>query len=89
MATTSNATPALGGEPAIFAAAQRAISDVRTLLERQRERLAAATVRLILERPGERDLDRLLQAIQASNLEGLERVLDDRLAAHIESLFEP
>ena len=85
----AEATTPLGSEPAIFAAAQRAISDVRAILERQRERLAAATVRLVLERPGERDLDRLLQAIQASNLEGLERVLDDRLAAHIESLLEP
>ena len=85
----AEATTPLGSEPALFAAAQRAVSDVRSLLDRQLERLAAATVRLVLERPGERDLDRLLQAIQASHLDGLERTLDDRLAAHIESLLEP
>jgi hypothetical protein len=32
-------------------------------------------------------LDRLLQAITASDLDGLERVLDARLVAHIEALL--
>ena len=85
----AEATAPLGAEPAIFGAVQRAIGDVHALLDRQRERLAGAALRLILERPGERGLDRLLQAIQVSNLDGLERILDDRLAAHIESLLEP
>lgn len=82
------ASAPLGREPALFATAERAPLEVRAALERQRERLAAAAVRLVLERPGQQDLDRLLQAIQVSQLDGLERALDDRLAGHIETLLE-
>ena len=41
----------------------------------------------MLARPGVPDLDRLLQAIAASDLDGIERVLSEDLAAHIEQLL--
>ena len=65
----------------------RESSQMRGALESQRERLAAATVRAVLDRPGTDSLDRLPQAIQATDLNGIERALDARLAAHIDELF--
>lgn len=53
----------------------------------QRQRLASGTVRMVLERPGVPALDQLLQAIAASDVDGIERVLDERLVAHIERLL--
>lgn len=41
----------------------------------------------VLARPGVPALDRLLQAIVASDLDGIDRVLDDRLATHIDQLL--
>ena len=61
----------LGREPALF-----------------REVVAAANaVRMVLARPGVAALDRLLQAIGASDVEAIEHVLDDALAEHIEALL--
>ena len=77
----------LGVEPPLFADAGAAVAAVRSALEAQRRRLASETVRAVLARPGVPDLDRLLQAIAASDLDGIERVLSEDLAAHIEQLL--
>ncbi len=77
----------LGRDPAACAEAQQAVGGVRRALELQRRRLASSAVRLVLEREGVPALDRLLQAIAASDVEGIERVLDERLAAHIDRLL--
>ncbi len=78
---------ALGAEPAAFAAASEAAAAVDAALEGCRRALAAALAGLALDRAGVPGLDRLLQAIAASELDGLDRVLDERLAAHIEALL--
>ena len=77
----------LGREPAAFAQARMAVEAVQEALEVQRQRLASGTVRMVLERPGVPALDQLLQAIAASDVDGIERVLDERLVAHIECLL--
>ena len=77
----------LGLEPAAFDEAETAITAVRRALGQQLRRLASRTVRIVLERQGVAALDRLLQAITASDVEGIERALDDRLAAHIDRLL--
>ena len=77
----------LGREPPLGAQAGAAVEGVRRGLEEQRGRLASATVRLVLARPGVAALDRLLQAIAASDLDGLERGLSDELAAYIGDLL--
>ncbi len=78
---------ALGGEPAVFTQAEEAAEQVARALELQRGRLASQTVRLVLERESVPSLDRLLQAISASDLGGIERALDDQLARHIDRLL--
>ena len=50
-------------------------------------RLASALVGLVLARRDRDALERLLQALQAAQLDGIERVLDARLAAHIERVL--
>ena len=55
-------------------------------LEDCRRALSTALAGLALDRAGVPGLDRLLQAIAASELDGLARVLDERLAAHVEAL---
>ena len=77
----------LGQEPTACAEASEAVEGLRRALEVQRQRLASGAVRLVLEREGVPALDRLLQAIGASDVEGIERVLDERLAAHIDRLL--
>ena len=77
----------LGGEPAVFTQAEEAAEQVARALELQRGRLASQTVRLVLERESVPSLDRLLQAISASDLGGIERALDDQLARHIDRLL--
>ncbi len=77
----------LGGTPALFDEVSRVIEAVHAALEGQRQRLASATTARILERTEVPPLDRLLQAIQATNLEGISRALDPRLAAHIEGVL--
>ena len=77
----------LGGEPAVFAQAEEAAEQVARALELQRGRLASQTVRFVLERESVPSLDRLLQAITASDLGGIERALDDGLARHIDRLL--
>ena len=77
----------LGGEPAVFAQAEETAEQVARALELQRGRLASQTVRLVLERESVPSLDRLLQAISASDLGGIERALDDQLARHIDRLL--
>ena len=81
------ASVTLGREPALFGEAVAAASAVRRALDVQRRRLASSTVRMVLARPGVAALDRLLQAIGASDVEAIEHVLDDALAAHIEALL--
>ena len=77
----------LGLPPAAFEEAEAAIAAVRRALEQQLRRLASRTVRIVLERQRVAALDRLLQAITASDVGGIERALDDRLAAHIDRLL--
>jgi hypothetical protein len=77
----------LGGEPSVFAQVEDAAEQVAQALELQRGRLASQTVRFVLERESVPSLDRLLQAITASDLGGIERALDDRLARHIDRLL--
>ena len=77
----------LGQDPAACAEARAAVEGLRRALEVQRQRLASGAVRLVLEREGVPALDRLLQAIAASDVEGIERVLDERLAAHIDRVL--
>lgn len=93
--------PAGGAVLAAFAAAARtaevtlgalplslaAVDAVRAALEQQRTRLAARTAHMVLARDEVPALDRLLQTITASDLGRIERVLDARLAAHIEVLL--
>lgn len=78
---------ALGAEPALFTEAETAAEQVAHALEVQRGRLASQTVRFVLERESVPALDRLLQAITASDLGGVERALDERLARHIDRLL--
>lgn len=78
---------ALGERPPQLQAASAAVESVRSALEKQRRRLASSAVRLVLDRSGVPALDRLLQAIHASDLGGIERALDDRLTAHIDALL--
>lgn len=77
----------LGIEPPVFAHVNEVADEIHAALEVQRRRLASTTVRAILAREGIPALDRLLQAIAASELDALERVLDDDLAAHIGQLL--
>lgn len=77
----------LGGDPPALAAAAQAAQAIRGALEEQRRRLAAATVHRVLARSAVPALDRLLQAIAASDLDGIDRVLDDALAAHIDAVL--
>ena len=77
----------LGLEPPPVAGTREAIANVSAALELQRRRLASETVRAILSRPGVPALDQLLQAIAASDLDAIERVMDDELAAHIDRLL--
>ena len=77
----------LGSEPPRFEEARAAIEAVHGVLEAQRLRLAAEAVSAVLARPGVPALDRLLQAIGASDFDGLERALSDELAAHIDGLL--
>lgn len=74
----------LGRDPLAFVAARAAIEAVDTALETQRRRLAARAMHFVLDRETVPALDRLLQAITASDIGGIERALDDRLAAHID-----
>ena len=78
---------ALGREPAALAQAREAVAAVGGALETQRRRLASATARRVLERRGVPALDRLLQALAAGDVGGMEHVLDERMAAHIDRLF--
>lgn len=77
----------LGGRPPQFAAARATVAAVRGALDAQRERLARRIVRMELARAELPALDRLLQAIAAADLDGIERVLDDDLARHIEAVL--
>ena len=77
----------LGEDPPAFAALRAAVDAVEDALEVQRRRLASETVARILARPGVPALDRLLQAIVASNVDAIERVLDEPLVDHIERLL--
>lgn len=77
----------LGAPVPIFDAATAAVDAVRAALEVQRRRLAARTAHLVLDRTDVPALDRFLQAITAADIDGLERILDDRLTAHIETLL--
>ena len=51
------------------------------------EALAARVAHLVLDRTEVPALDRLLQALTAADIDGLERILDDRLTSHIETLL--
>lgn len=66
---------------------REAAETVRAALEQQRARLASRAAHLVLAREEVPALDRLLQVIAASDFGGLERVLDTRLAEHIEALL--
>ena len=77
----------LGLDPPLFDAVPEAVEGLQRVLEAQRSRLASEAVSAVLGRPGVPALDRLLQAIAASDLDGVERVLTDDLAAHIEELL--
>jgi hypothetical protein len=77
----------LGAPIADFEALAAATEAIRTALEVQRRRLAARTAHLVLDRAEVPALDRLLQAITASDVDAIERVLDDRLASHIQQLL--
>ncbi len=77
----------LGSPLPLVAQASEAIDAVRAALEQQRARLASRAAHMVLAREEVPALDRLLQVIAASNLSGIERVLDARLAEHIEALL--
>lgn len=85
--TADSAAP-LGHEPTLFAQVEAAFDAVRGQLESARQRLASATVSVVLDQPGGPDVSRLLQAIQACDIDGIERALDARLAAHIEAVLD-
>lgn len=77
----------LGAPVPAFDAAARAVDAIRAALEVQHRRLATRAAHLVLDRTEVPALDRLLQAITAADIDGIERVLDDRLATHIETLL--
>ena len=78
----------LGERPPALADGERAVIRVQEALDAKRSRLASVTAALALERSGVPALDRLLQAITASDLGAIERVLDEALIHHIERLIE-
>ena len=84
-----DAAAPLGQEPELFAQVESAFEAVRGQLELRRQHLASATVAAVLDQPGGPDVSRLLQAIQACDVDGIERALDARLAAHIEAVLAP
>lgn len=68
---------------------QRALRGIAAALQRQQSRLAGEAVRRILGRGGER-IEQFLRIVQASDLAGLARVLDDDLLGFLrELLAEP
>lgn len=77
----------LGAPVPAFDAAPAAVDAVRAALEVQHRRLAARAAHLVLDRTEVPALDRLLQALTAADIDGLDRILDDRLASHIEELL--
>ena len=77
----------IGRDPRVFLEAPAVAAALRAAFDEQRRRLSSATVRMILSRQGVPALDRLLQAITASDLESLDRVLDEALTAHIDALL--
>ncbi len=77
----------LGREHPALEDARRAASTVRDALETQRRAFAQRTVQLVLERKNAAPLDQLLDALAAANIDGIERVLDERLTAHIQQLI--
>ena len=85
--TPCTAGVVLGEDPPAFAALRAAADAVEEALEIQRRRLASETVARIPARPGVPALDRLLQAIVASDVDAIERVLDQPLVDHLERLL--
>lgn len=74
------------GEPLPSDAADISARVRRGLLGQQR-RLARETVRRLLERDGDDGIERFLHVVQASDLEGLTRALDDRVVAFLRELL--
>lgn len=74
------------GHPAIEDA-RNAAAAVRAALEVQRRRLAQHAAHLVLDREEVPALDPLLQALTAADVDGIERILDARMTAHIEQLI--
>lgn len=81
------ASVTLDREPPLFARAEQAVLAVQHALEHKRTRFAGRAAALALERRDVPALDRLLQVIAASDVDGIERVLDECLAAHIDRLL--
>ena len=77
----------LGRDSLAFVATRAAIDAVDAALETQRRRLAARAMNFLLDRETVPALDRLLQAITASDVGAIERALDDRLAGHIDLML--
>lgn len=76
-----------GRPPRILTEARAVTARVADAFEEQRARLAAAIARRILGRHDVPALDRLVQAIQVSDIDALHRVLDDRLAALLDRML--
>ena len=84
-ARTSDVT--LGARHPAIEDARNAAAAVRAALEVQRRRLAQHAAHLVLDREEVPALDRLLQALTAADVDGIERILDARLTAHIDQLI--
>ena len=77
----------LGEDPSAFHALRAATEAVNAALDIQRRRLASEVTSRILARPGVSDRDRFVEAMVASGIDAIERVLDDQLTGHIERLL--
>jgi hypothetical protein len=67
--------------------AQEVVRGLRDALARRQSRLAGEAIRRILARGGER-IEQFLRVVQAADLTGLARVLDDELLAFLQDLLD-
>ena len=77
----------LGGQFSAEAAATAAIEGVAAAADRRQRRLAGALASLVMGRTDVGPLDRVLQTLLASDLDGLDSVLSEEVAQQIEALI--
>ena len=78
---------ALGGRFELVADAEAALAGLEVTVDRRQRRLASALTSLVMGRTDVDPLDRVLQALLASDLDDLDRVLSSEVLAQIERLL--